>query len=129
MDIKETRKELVIGTFKDVVLVGVYSGLTLIEFKIYRKVNLSNLSRIEQIVASTVLFGSSVENAKKAFDSTRNVYTRIKNYRNRNMEERRSELEEMFKDYANEDYMKQINEAFENVMKTYEECDDTIVIE
>ena len=123
MNTNETRKEVVIGTLKDGVLVAVYSGLTLIEFKIYRKVNLSNLTKIEQIVASTVLFGASIENAKKAFDKTKSIYVRVRDYRNKNMEERRSELEGMFNDYCNNDYVKEMNEAFEKIVKSFEESE------
>lgn len=113
----ETRREVIVKTTKDIVIVAVYVGLALIEFKAYRKVDYGKLGAVGKIVASTVLFNAAGQNLWKAYTKTTDIVSGIRDYRNRNMEIRRSEMEEFVKTYTQDDeYIKQMNDLFKDAV-------------
>lgn len=113
MNTNEARKEVVVKTVGDIVLVAVYVGLAVIEIKAYHKLDFKSLGKAGEIVASTVIWTAAGSNVWKAYTKICGIVSNLKDYRNKNLENRQSEIEEFVKNYTQDEaYMKQMGDLF-----------------
>ena len=101
-------KDVIVKVIGDVVIIGFYVSLTVIEWKVLGKISTGHLSKFEKAVYEACIGTGMIDNVigagRKAFDL-------VKTIRNRN-DENNSKMEEFIKN-SNKDFTKQLDAVME----------------